>query len=72
MGLVFTQTDLDNVKAALVSGATIVKLGDRMVQYRSQDEILKLCQLIQNYLAGVTSTSDNPSMIQAGFSRDGE
>lgn len=72
MALVFSQTDLDNAKAALVSGALQVRIGDRMVTYRSQDDILKLCQLIQNYLAGINSSSDNPSTIQAGFSRDGE
>jgi len=69
MALTFTSDDLANAKAALTSGAMEVQIGDRRVKYRSQNEILELIAMIEDYLNGVDSTTDNPRMIQAGFSR---
>ncbi len=69
MALVFTQTDLDNLKAALVSGATKVKIGDREVEYRSQKELLATIQMVQSYLDGTsTDVDDNPNVINATYS----
>jgi hypothetical protein len=64
----FTTADLANAKAALASGALRVQLGDRLVIYRSQKEILELIRLIQSELNGpnVTSTA---AISQASFSK---
>ena len=68
--LVFTSTDLANLKAALVSGAKSVKVGDREVTYRSQDELLAAIVMVQNYLNGVADdVDDNPNIIRPTFSR---
>jgi hypothetical protein len=69
--ITFTQTDLDNAKAALASGALEVMIGDRRVKYRSQKELIELIEMITAQLDGTGSTSDNPTMIQPGFSRGG-
>lgn len=72
MALVFTQTDLENLKAALVSGASEVQIGDRVVKYRSQRDLLAAIQMVQNYLEGVsTDIDDNPNVIKSTYSRDG-
>lgn len=67
--LVFTQADLDNAKAALVSNSLEVRIGDRIIKYRSQKQILELIQLILNQINGVESDDDNPAMIQSGYKR---
>ncbi len=70
-GVTFTQADLDAAKAALVSGALTVKIGDREVQYRTQKDLLALIDLISGQLNGSSTTDTNPTMIQPGFSRSG-
>lgn len=37
--MAYTQTDLDNVKAAIASGEQSVEVGGRKVVYRSVDEL---------------------------------
>lgn len=70
MALVFTQADLDNLKAALVSGTSRVQIGDRVIEYRSQKDLLAAIQMVQNYLDGVsTDVDDNPNIIRPTFSR---
>lgn len=70
MAVTYTQTDADNVKAALVSGAMEVTVGDRTVKYRSQKDLISLLAEIVAYLDGnSTSIDDNPSVIQSTFSR---
>lgn len=68
MALVFTQTDLDNLKAALVSGALRVRIGDRDVIYRSQAELLTVIKMITEQLASNTSTV-TANLIQAKYSK---
>ncbi len=70
MSLTFTTTDLDNLKAALVSGASKVQIGDRTVEYRSQKDLLAAIQMVQNYLDGVsTDVDDNPNIVRPTYSR---
>ena len=72
MALVFTQSDLDALKAAYVTGALEVQIGDRRVKYRSQAELLSAMKSVQDYLDGISDDVDeNPSVIKAGFSRGG-
>jgi hypothetical protein len=64
----FTTTDLANAKAALASGALRVQLGDRLVIYRSQKEILELIRVIQTELNGANITT-TAAISQASFSK---
>ena len=71
MSLIFTQADLDALKEAWVTGATGVKIGDRWVQFDSREQLEARMREIMNYLEGNSSASDdNPTMIQAGYSRN--
>ena len=47
----FTQTDLDNVKAAIASGELTVEHNGRKVTYRSLDDLLKAKKTIEGELA---------------------
>lgn len=70
MALTFTQSDLDALKAAYLTGALEVQMGDRRIKYRSQAELLSAIQLIQSYLDGISDdVDDNPNTIQAGYAR---
>lgn len=46
-----TQEHLHNILKAIASGEKIVKFGDRYVEYRSIDELLKAKSLIETELA---------------------
>lgn len=70
MALVFTQTDLDNLKAAYVSGAEEVQIGDRKIRYKSQKDLLSAIQNVQNYLDGIsTDVTENPNVVVGSYSR---
>jgi hypothetical protein len=68
MALVFTQADLDNLKAALVSGTLRVQLGDRLVIYRSQAELINAIKLVDGQLSGINTTS-TANVIQSTFAK---
>lgn len=67
MALTFTNADLENLKAALISGALSVKIGDREVTYRSQKEIIAAIKMIQEAIDG-TASSDLQN-VKASFSK---
>jgi hypothetical protein len=68
MGLIgFTTEDLANLKAALVSGALIVQIGDRTVKYRDQKDIIQAIRMVQQELEGIPS--DSGTTVQAKFSK---
>lgn len=67
MAITFTSSDLDNLKAALISGALKVKIGDREVTYRSQADIVAAIQMIQQVIDG--SSTDDTKNIKASFSK---
>lgn len=70
MALTFTQADLDALKAAFVTGALEVQIGDRRVKYRSQNELLAAIKMVEQAVSGVsTDLADNPNVVQAGYSR---
>ena len=70
MALTFTEADLENLKQAYVTGATRVKVGDREVEYRSQKDLLEAIKIVEQSLNGISDDiDDNPTVIQAGFSR---
>lgn len=71
--MTFTSSDLDNLKAALLSGALEVTIGDRTVKYRSQADLIKAIKIVEAYLNGVpTSADDNPSVIKGSYKRGGQ
>lgn len=69
MAVTFTQTDLDNLKEALLTGAEEVVIGDRKIRYRSQTHLLQLIKMAQEYIDGATMSSTSTSLIQAKFSK---
>ncbi len=72
MSLGFTSADLANLKAALVSGALEVQIGDRRVKYNSVKDLVAVIKMIQAELEGVsTDVDDNPTVIKATYSRGG-
>lgn len=54
--MAYTQTQLDELEAAIASGSLIVKFGDKQVQYRSLDEMKKIRDDIRKAL-GQTNKS---------------
>ena len=68
MALTFTESDLDNLKAALLTGALRVRIGEREVIYRSQAEILKAIKMISEYIEAQTDTTTS-SLVQSSFTK---
>lgn len=55
-----TQTDLDNIEAAIARGERIVRFGERMVEYRTVDEMIKAAGYMRaaiSSVGGVTRTT---------------
>jgi len=67
MSITFTSADLVALKAALLSGALRVRIGDREVTYRSQADIIAAIQMIQQVIDG--STAADSQNIKASFSK---
>lgn len=45
-----TQSDIDNLNRALANGEKIVRLGDKLVEYRSVEQIIKARDDLQRQL----------------------
>jgi hypothetical protein len=67
MALTFTAADLVALKAALISGARRVRIGDREVEYQSREEIIATIQMIQQVIDG-SNTADSQN-IKASYSK---
>lgn len=65
--MTFTTADLDALKAALLTGAKSVQIGDRKIEYRDQSEIIKTIKMIETYLAGESTSADSPKVIQTTY-----
>jgi len=61
--MAFTQTDLDNINAAVGTGELSVEVNGRKVVYRSIDDLVKARNLIANDLAAAS--------VAAGTTRRG-
>lgn len=68
MAVGYTSDDLAALKAALVTGATKVQIGDREISYRTKSELLDLIRIVQAELSA-PSTSSSPNLIKATFSK---
>ena len=55
----WTQTDLDNVEAALASGVLTCEVNGRRVTYQATADLLRLRNSIRAYLDGQSSGSTN-------------
>lgn len=69
--ITYTQTDLDNLKEALLTGAEEVVIGDRKIRYRGQQHLLQLIKMVQDSINGAISstTGTAPNLIQATFKK---
>ena len=50
--MAWTQADADALKAAIASGQLIVRSADRMINYRSLDEMRETLALIEAEISG--------------------
>ena len=53
----YTQEDISELKRALATGATSVKIADRIINYRSVEEIQRILSIIENEIAGNTNAN---------------
>jgi len=67
--MAYTQSQIDELRAAIASGQMIVRSGDRSVQYRSLSEMKEALRVMEADLAGQT-----PGLVigrhKARFQRD--
>lgn len=69
MSLGFTSADLVALRAALVTGARKVQIGDRLIEYNSKKDLIELIKMVQDDLNGVSEGDTDPGVIRATFSR---
>ena len=50
--MAYSQTQIDELRAAIASGQLMVRSGDRSVQYRSLDEMRQQLRVMEAGLAG--------------------
>ena len=55
--MAFTQTDLDNINAAIATGELSVEVNGRKVVYRSVDDLLKARSIIADDIAAAASAA---------------
>lgn len=58
--MAFTQTDLDNINAAVATGELSVEVNGRKVVYRNMDDLIKARNIIQAELAGAAAGATTP------------
>jgi len=65
----YTQSQVDDLRAAIASGQLIVRSGDRSIQYRSISEMREQLRIMESDVAGAT-----PGLVlgrhKAIFARD--
>lgn len=67
----YTNTDLAAVQAAIASGELVVRRGDKQIQYRSMDELLKAEQTIKSALTSAsTGVRGGPRRFKFTTSRE--
>lgn len=67
--MAFTSQDLTAIDKAIASGELRVKFGDREVQYRSIDELLKARDVISSSVASDSGSSPSTRCTYASFSK---
>jgi len=66
--MAWTQTQLDALDVAIVSGSLRVRYSDREVMYRSLDEMIRIRDLMRADL-GLLGDNGGRSHMYAGFSK---
>lgn len=64
--MAFTQTDLDNINAAIPTGELSVEVNGRKVQYRSMDDLVKARSIIA---ADLAATPEAAGAVRRGSYR---
>jgi hypothetical protein len=67
--MAYTQTDLDRIEAQIAAVEKAVRFGDRSVDYRPLDELIKQRDIIQNAL-NVAGDGASIRSTYASFSKD--
>jgi hypothetical protein len=65
--MAFTQSDLDNINAAVGTGELSVEVNGRKVVYRSIDDLVKARNLIANDLAATAASAAGSSTRRGSF-----
>ena len=65
--MAFTQSDLDNINAAVGTGELSVEVNGRKVVYRSIDDLVKARNLIANDLAATAASAAGGSTRRGSF-----
>ena len=65
--MAYTQSQLDALEKALAEGAETVKYQDKLVTYRSLDDMLKIRDMMRNEL-GLNANSDG-GVLYPSFSK---
>jgi hypothetical protein len=65
--MAYTQTDLDNLDAAILASELEVELEGRRVRYHSKSELLKVRQLVAGVLAGAAASSTRRTSFYPQF-----
>jgi collagenase-like PrtC family protease len=55
--MAYTSTDLNNIKAAIATGAQTVEIGGKRVTYRTLDEMVEVRTIIESEINAVTGRS---------------
>jgi len=66
--MAWTSTDLTAIERAIASGELTVRFGDRQIQYRSIDELLRARDLIKSVVD--PSVSASTRCTSASFSKE--
>ena len=65
--MAYTQTDLDNIKRAIASGALRARVGDEDIQFRSLDEMFRIRDAIAEEVTGTARTHIKTISTQSGW-----
>lgn len=69
MATTYTQTDLDNLNEALMTGASEIQIGEKKIVFRSVAELRSLIRQVERQLSGASSSTTSPNVVQATFSK---
>lgn len=67
--MAYTLDQYESLKAALAEGALSVRFGDRLVTYRSVDDMFRILRLMESDLGLTTNTNSNGGRRFASFSK---
>ena len=69
--MAITQTDIDALTAAIVQGAKYVRIGDRLIEFRTQAELFAALKWAQDQVSQGAPATTSPNLIVPTFSKTG-